>query len=102
MLRSLLWKPSTTRSWRAAPNGSPEGPPGRAAVVVLTLLKAYKLLISPLFWGSCRYNPSCSDYMAQAVRAHGLARGVWLGLRRLARCHPFGPHGYDPVPPRVG
>jgi putative membrane protein insertion efficiency factor len=65
---------------------------------VLALLRAYKLLISPLFTGACRFSPSCSDYMADAVRAYGATRGVWLGLRRLVRCHPFGGHGIDPVP----
>lgn len=68
--------------------------------LVLAALRAYKLLISPLFTGSCRYAPSCSDYMAEAVRVHGVGRGVWLGMRRLARCQPFGGHGFDPVPPR--
>lgn len=70
-----------------------------AASVVLLLLRAYKLLISPLFFaGACRYSPSCSDYMADAVRAYGTRRGLWLGLRRLGRCHPLGGHGFDPVP----
>lgn len=73
---------------------------GLAGTVVLGLLMAYKLLLSPLFWGSCRFIPSCSDYMAHAVREHGVWRGMWLGLRRLGRCHPFEPHGHDPVPPR--
>ncbi len=71
-----------------------------AAAVVLALLRAYKYLISPLFSGSCRFQPSCSDYMAGAVREHGALRGTWLGLRRLARCHPFGGYGVDPVPRR--
>ena len=69
-----------------------------AAAVVLALLRAYKLLLSPFFAGSCRFQPSCSDYMAGAVRLHGVRRGVWLGLRRLARCLPFGGYGVDPVP----
>jgi putative membrane protein insertion efficiency factor len=73
---------------------------GPAAAVVLGLLRAYKILLSPLFTGSCRFQPSCADYMAEAVRRHGAARGVWLGARRLARCHPFGGHGLDPVPHR--
>ena len=73
--------------------------PGAAARLVLALLRAYKLLISPFFAGSCRYYPSCSDYMRDAVVVHGAGRGMWLGLRRLSRCHPLGAHGVDPVPP---
>ena len=68
------------------------------AGVVVALHRAYKVLISPLFAGSCRFEPSCADYMRDAVIAHGVVRGGWLGLRRLARCHPFGGHGLDPVP----
>jgi putative membrane protein insertion efficiency factor len=68
------------------------------AVGILALLRGYKLLLSPLFTGSCRFYPSCSDYMAEAVRLHGPWRGLWLGCRRLARCHPLGGHGVDPVP----
>jgi hypothetical protein len=61
-------------------------------------LRLYKVLISPLFAGSCRYLPPCSDYMAEAVHRHGVISGVFLGLKRLARCHPFGGSGLDPVP----
>ena len=71
-----------------------------AITAVLAVLRAYKLILSPLFAGSCRFTPSCSDYMAEAIRTHGLWSGVWLGLRRLARCRPFGGHGLDPVPSR--
>jgi putative membrane protein insertion efficiency factor len=74
--------------------------PGPAARLVLWLIRAYKLLISPLFRGACRFHPSCSSYMADAIREHGAWRGLRLGVRRLARCHPFGASGYDPVPPR--
>jgi putative membrane protein insertion efficiency factor len=65
---------------------------------VVVLHRAYKVLISPLIAGSCRFEPSCADYMRDAVLAHGVCRGGWLGLRRLARCRPFGGHGFDPVP----
>jgi uncharacterized protein len=69
-----------------------------AVRIVLGLLKGYKILISPLFTGTCRFQPSCADYLAEAVRLHGVRRGVWLGMVRLSRCRPFGGHGYDPVP----
>jgi uncharacterized protein len=72
--------------------------PRVGARAVLLLLRGYKLLLSPLFAGACRYTPSCSEYMSEAVGRHGALRGVWLGVLRLARCHPFGGHGVDPVP----
>jgi hypothetical protein len=79
---------------------APHAEPGLAARAALLGLRAYKLLLSPLFTGSCRYAPSCSTYMATAIREHGLIVGGWLGVKRLARCHPFGGSGYDPVPHR--
>ena len=66
--------------------------------VALTVLRLYKLLISPYFRGSCRFLPSCADYAAEAVARHGLVRGSWLAARRLARCQPFCADGHDPVP----
>ena len=66
--------------------------------MALRALRLYKLLISPLFAGACRYLPSCSDYAAEAIERHGVAAGVGLGVRRLCRCHPFGGSGHDPVP----
>ncbi len=66
--------------------------------VVLAALRLYKLLLSPLFAGSCRFVPSCSDYATEAVIRYGVVKGSWLTVRRLGRCHPFGSSGYDPVP----
>jgi len=61
-------------------------------------IRAYQLLLSPLIGPRCRHLPSCSDYAREALERHGSARGSWLALRRLARCHPWGTSGYDPVP----
>jgi len=75
---------------------------GRVAIaLVLALVGAYKSILSPIFAGCCRFEPSCSDYMTQAVTTHGAARGVLLGLRRIVRCHPFGRFGPDPCPPAI-
>jgi len=71
------------------------------ARIALTLVHAYQLLLSPFSGGACRFEPSCSAYAAQAIEAHGPGRGLWLALRRVARCHPFARPGIDPVPPRV-
>lgn len=65
---------------------------------VLLLLRGYKRFLSPLLPPMCRFEPTCSVYTMQAVEKHGVLRGTWLGVRRLARCHPFNPGGWDPVP----
>jgi putative membrane protein insertion efficiency factor len=71
----------------------------RLTVLVLQgLIRAYQLLLSPLLPPSCRYLPSCSDYAVEAVGRYGAIVGVGLAARRLARCHPWGGSGYDPVP----
>jgi putative membrane protein insertion efficiency factor len=66
--------------------------------ILMALVHAYRIVISPLLPPSCRYMPSCSAYALEALERHGALRGGWLTLRRLARCHPFRPGGYDPVP----
>lgn len=66
--------------------------------ILLTFIRLYQYLISPLTPGSCRFTPTCSQYAAEAVIKHGPFRGGWLALKRLARCHPWGGSGYDPVP----
>ena len=70
----------------------------RAALV--TLIRFYQKGISPYLPSACRYTPSCSAYAIEALEVHGAMRGSWLSARRLLRCHPWGGHGYDPVPPR--
>ena len=66
--------------------------------VIVGAIRLYQAGVSPLLPGSCRYTPTCSEYAATAVARFGSARGAWLALRRLARCHPLGGRGYDPVP----
>jgi putative membrane protein insertion efficiency factor len=67
-------------------------------ILLLAPLRFYKRFLSPLLPPMCRFDPTCSIYMMQAIEKHGTLRGVWLGLRRLGRCHPFNPGGWDPVP----
>lgn len=66
--------------------------------IALFLLRGYKRFLSPLLPPMCRFEPTCSVYTMQAVEKYGTLRGIWLGMRRLARCHPFNPGGWDPVP----
>jgi putative membrane protein insertion efficiency factor len=66
--------------------------------LIRLLIRAYQLAISPLLGPRCRFYPSCSQYALEAVMRYGALRGSWLALRRLLRCHPFHPGGYDPVP----
>ncbi|MDD5705741.1 MAG: membrane protein insertion efficiency factor YidD [Kiritimatiellae bacterium] len=67
--------------------------------LMIVCIRIYQATLSPLLGGACRFEPSCSHYCIEAIRAHGPLRGLWLGVRRLCRCRPFGPWGYDPVPP---
>ena len=74
--------------------------PGPVARILLAAVRAYRTWISPVLPPSCRFEPSCSAYAVEAVTEHGALRGFWLTLRRLLRCGPWHPGGWDPVPPR--
>ena len=65
---------------------------------LIWLVKLYRLAISPWLGGNCRFQPTCSNYAIEALQRHGVLRGGWLAVRRIARCHPWGASGYDPVP----
>lgn len=67
-------------------------------ILLRRLLRLYRYFLSPLLGPSCRFHPSCSEYAEQALASHGTLRGGWLALRRLCRCGPWHPGGYDPVP----
>jgi putative membrane protein insertion efficiency factor len=68
--------------------------------LLIGLIRAYQMLISPVLGPRCRFYPSCSQYAVEALLLHGVLRGGWLALRRLSRCHPWHPGGVDPVPPK--
>ena len=67
--------------------------------VLLVLISAYRILLSPLFGASCRFYPTCSTYALEAIETHGAVKGTWLALMRISKCHPWHPGGVDPVPP---
>ncbi|MGC9397729.1 MAG: membrane protein insertion efficiency factor YidD [Anaerolineae bacterium] len=66
--------------------------------VALGLIRLYQRWISPLFPPSCRFTPTCSQYSYEAISRYGFLKGAWLAIKRILRCHPFNPGGYDPVP----
>lgn len=66
--------------------------------ILLLPIKFYQYCLSPLKSPSCRFTPTCSQYAIEAIRKHGPLHGLWLAIRRILRCHPWGGHGYDPVP----
>jgi hypothetical protein len=76
---------------------SPRRPLITTSVLIL-LVRAYQRVVSPLFPAACRYTPSCSEYAVQALRRHGLVRGLWYAAARVVRCHPWAAGGHDPVP----
>ena len=67
-------------------------------IILIALVRGYQTWISPLFPPSCRFQPTCSNYSYQAIDKYGLLKGGWLAVKRIGRCHPFHPGGYDPVP----
>lgn len=67
---------------------------------LVILIKFYQVLISQLLGKNCRYDPTCSHYTLEALKIHGLIKGSWLAMKRIASCHPWGGQGYDPVPPK--
>jgi uncharacterized protein len=96
---------STSQGLRCTPDGAAAG--GGQAVrpvrwifgrrMIVRTIGIYQLIVSPLLPSACRFYPTCSQYMREAVERYGVARGVWMGVRRLLRCHPFHAGGFDPV-----
>jgi putative membrane protein insertion efficiency factor len=72
--------------------------PGIVSRILLAIIRAYRYLLSPVLGQHCRFTPSCSEYTATAIRRYGALKGSWLGMKRIARCHPFCEGGEDPVP----
>ncbi len=100
---------SARRAAQREPSEAPAGgvsaaahaPPGIVRLLrwlVLGSIRGYQILVSPFFPSTCRFAPTCSVYAHEAIVRHGILRGVWLALRRILRCHPFHPGGYDPAP----
>lgn len=67
---------------------------------VVSLIRIYQVFLSPFMGNQCRFTPTCSHFAKEAVETHGAGKGTWLALRRIGRCHPWHPGGYDPVPPK--
>ena len=69
-----------------------------ATFPLLLLIRGYQLIISPLLGSNCRFMPTCSEYAMESLRTHGLIKGSYLTIKRIGKCHPWGSHGYDPIP----
>ena len=65
---------------------------------LLTIIKAYQVILSPILGNNCRFFPTCSEYAIESLKAYGLIKGVFLTVKRIGKCHPWGSHGYDPLP----
>ncbi len=70
------------------------------AAPLIALIRFYQVAISPFTPSTCRFHPTCSSYFIEAVKIHGIGKGTFLGIKRIASCHPWGKSGYDPVPPK--
>ena len=69
-----------------------------ATFPLLVLIRGYQLIISPLLGSNCRFMPTCSEYAMESLKSHGLIKGSYLTIKRIGKCHPWGGHGYDPIP----
>lgn len=69
--------------------------------IFIFFIRVYQRGISPHLPATCRYQPTCSHYTVEAIQTHGAIKGMWLGIKRISRCHPMGGSGYDPVPPKI-
>ena len=68
---------------------------------LLLLIRGYQLVISPLLGSNCRFMPTCSEYAMESLKAYGLIKGTFLTVKRIGKCHPWGGHGYDPIPNKM-
>ena len=73
-----------------------------ATFPLLILIRGYQLIISPLLGSNCRFMPTCSEYAMESLRTYGLIKGFYLTIKRIGKCHPWGGHGYDPIPTKKG
>jgi len=97
--RAVELKPGTTFGMEVSDKGGAASVKSAGVRMALFALRCYKAYLSVLFAGTCRFEPTCSQYAYQAIERFGVLRGVWLGSKRLARCHPFsGKFGFDPIP----
>ena len=70
-------------------------------ILIIFIIKTYQFFLSPILKANCRYLPTCSEYSINALKEYGLGKGVYYSLKRILKCHPFGGHGYDPVPKKI-